>query len=181
MGDITMNNEKCPSMFFRRSDLLQLLCTTALENKNIRIHVNKQLIAVKQHSNEEMQLKFQDGSTGNANLVIGADGVNSVVRKHYVGDAPTFSGRVAYRGIIPIDKIKEVCPTEDPNIPGIWTQEGKHIVTYVFISSRLISKISNFKGQWHGECRGIRIGLQSTSFKRGLGNKSIEVASIRGI
>ncbi len=49
-----------------------------------------------------MRLTFEDGSMAQADLVIGADGVDSRVREILQGEAPpTYTGVVAYRAIFP--------------------------------------------------------------------------------
>jgi 2-polyprenyl-6-methoxyphenol hydroxylase-like FAD-dependent oxidoreductase len=49
---------------------------------------------------EEGELRFADGSTRRADLIVGADGINSVLRAALVGDGdPRDSGYVAYRGV----------------------------------------------------------------------------------
>ncbi len=46
------------------------------------------------------QLRFDDGSVARAELVVGADGINSTVRAALLGDGePRDSGLVAYRGV----------------------------------------------------------------------------------
>ncbi|MGW2340477.1 FAD-dependent oxidoreductase [Streptomyces sp. NPDC001661] len=48
-------------------------------------------------------LTFADGSTAEADLVIGADGIKSVVRQRLFSDKdPVFSGEHAYRAVIPV-------------------------------------------------------------------------------
>jgi salicylate hydroxylase/6-hydroxynicotinate 3-monooxygenase len=47
-----------------------------------------------------VRLSFADGTSVEADAVIGADGLHSVVREALFGeDTPRFSGRVAYRGV----------------------------------------------------------------------------------
>lgn len=54
------------------------------------------------------KLHFEDGTTAEADIVIGADGINSIVRKHLFGEIPLrYSGQTCWRGIA---KMK----TEDP-------------------------------------------------------------------
>lgn len=79
-----------------------------------RAHFNKRL-----HSLEETEdgvaLHFKDGTTINADVAIGADGVHSKVREflHGVEAAnPVFSGAVIYRGLVPMDKAIEVLGSE---------------------------------------------------------------------
>ncbi|HEX6666393.1 MAG TPA: FAD-dependent monooxygenase [Solirubrobacterales bacterium] len=53
---------------------------------------------------EGTELRFADGTQAKADLVIGADGLNSTVRSALVGDgAPRDSGIVAFRGIAHLD------------------------------------------------------------------------------
>ncbi len=50
------------------------------------------------------ELRFADGSAERADLVVGADGINSVVRAALVGDGePRDSGLVAFRGVAQFD------------------------------------------------------------------------------
>ena len=65
------------------------------------IELQKTLVGLDQDK-EQVTLKFKDGSSAEADLVIGADGVHSVVRHLIIGpDEPTHRGRIAYRAIFP--------------------------------------------------------------------------------
>lgn len=52
-------------------------------------------------------VEFQDGTTTTANLVVGCDGVHSAVRGQFASDKPEYSGRIAYRGLVPTSAIKD--------------------------------------------------------------------------
>ena len=57
-------------------------------------------------TDEPVVLSFADGTTATADAVIGADGIHSYVREFMMGKEeakPTFSGSVAYRGLVPMD------------------------------------------------------------------------------
>ncbi|TGO41849.1 hypothetical protein BHYA_0015g00120 [Botrytis hyacinthi] len=54
-------------------------------------------------------MTFQDGTTAEADAVIGCDGIKSRTRHMVLGDdhdatSPVFSGKYAYRGLIPMEK-----------------------------------------------------------------------------
>jgi salicylate hydroxylase len=114
---------------FHRAELLQALHDAVAKNQNVKLNVDKRLIGVQKLSTTEMELKFQDSTTVVANLVIGADGIHSVVRSAYMEDDAIFSGLVAYRGLVPMEKVREFWPFEDSDVSGFWTQQGKHFMT----------------------------------------------------
>lgn len=52
-------------------------------------------------------MTFQDGTTAIADLLIGSDGIHSEVRKQFIQGKALYSGKIAYRGIVPIEKLPE--------------------------------------------------------------------------
>jgi 2-polyprenyl-6-methoxyphenol hydroxylase-like FAD-dependent oxidoreductase len=73
-----------------------------------KIHLNKKLSNLNQ-SNQKVTLTFEDDHSIEADYVIGADGINSVVRKSIFGEMPLrYSGQTCWRGItkftLPADK-----------------------------------------------------------------------------
>ena len=51
--------------------------------------------------------RFADGSTAEADVIIGADGIHSAVRTSLFGpDAPRFTGKICYRSVIPTAAIR---------------------------------------------------------------------------
>jgi len=51
----------------------------------------------------QASVRFTDGSTGDYDLVVGADGIRSTVRELVFGGVePTFAGQVAWRSVAPI-------------------------------------------------------------------------------
>lgn len=72
------------------------------------------------------RLSFEDGTEMEADLIVGADGVHSTVRKILLGsDRPTATGRAAYRAVFPADgAAREIGPCTK------WWGEDRHIVIY---------------------------------------------------
>lgn len=76
------------------------------------IHLNKRCASVETFDDNNI-IHFSDGSTYEADLVIGADGIKSIVRNVVAGDpkvdprAPrvTYMNMVAYRGLIPTEDL----------------------------------------------------------------------------
>ena len=92
-----------------------------------RIHLGKRLRELKD-SGDEVVLEFEDGSSAVADLVIGADGARSTVRKLLLGyDDCIYSGTSGFRGIVPADKL-DLLP--DPEAIQFWMGPGGHLLHY---------------------------------------------------
>ncbi|GAA2625369.1 FAD-dependent monooxygenase [Streptomyces vastus] len=85
---------------------------------------------------EDMLLTFEDGPSHRADVVVGADGIHSVVRESLVRDAPVFSGLGVFRGLIPVDRLP--APARQPLI-RMWLGPGRHLVCYPVADGRLMS------------------------------------------
>lgn len=84
---------------------------------------------------------FEDGTAAEADVVIGADGVNSKVREILLGaEPPIYTGFVAYRSIFPVDLLGDFRPTADHT--KWWTTEtypggeDRHFIVYYLTSKR---------------------------------------------
>ncbi|MFG2408490.1 FAD-dependent oxidoreductase [Streptomyces brevispora] len=67
------------------------------------VHLGHKLESV-QDKGDSAVLTFADGKTVEADLVVGADGIKSVVRRELFSDkGPVFSGEHAYRAVISVD------------------------------------------------------------------------------
>jgi salicylate hydroxylase len=79
---------------------------------------------------------FADGSTATADVVIGADGIHSVLQGFVVAPAePVFSGVVAYRGLVP-----RLAEYPDGTI-RMWMGEGRHFLVFPVRSGRLLNYV----------------------------------------
>ncbi|KIW16780.1 hypothetical protein PV08_03970 [Exophiala spinifera] len=64
------------------------------------LNTGKKLVSLK-YTGSEYELSFEDGSTATATVVIGCDGIKSVIRQHLgITDSPIYSGQVVYRGYV---------------------------------------------------------------------------------
>ena len=87
-----------PYLCMHRADLHDALLSAVPAET---IHLNKKLIGLDQ-MNGRVTLSFADGTTAEADAVVGADGVHSTVRDIVVGpDEPIHKGRIAYRAVFP--------------------------------------------------------------------------------
>ncbi|KAF7335898.1 hypothetical protein MSAN_02326800 [Mycena sanguinolenta] len=119
-----------------RADLLDMLLKIASPYMNL--YLNSRVVFVDPALGE---LTLQSGRTFRADVILGADGVNSFIREVVVGhpDKPIPTGDAAYRAIIPTS---EMCKDPDlkpfvdhPEMTG-WIGPGRHIMGYCIRDKR---------------------------------------------
>lgn len=77
---------------------------------------------------DSTMLAFADGTSAEADVVIGADGVHSTVRGALVEPSPaTYSGICAFRGIVPADRAPGFARRRAQTL---WIGPGRHLVHY---------------------------------------------------
>lgn len=87
-----------------------------------------------------MIIEFLDGTTSEADLVIGCDGIHSALRAHFVTDNPRYSGLVAYRGLVPIEKLESLKNT--PTYSMSWLGKDRHFLTFPISQNRLLNIVA---------------------------------------
>jgi salicylate hydroxylase/6-hydroxynicotinate 3-monooxygenase len=90
-------------------------------------HLGRRLVGLEERGGA-VSLAFADGSRAEADLVVGADGVHSVVRDIVVGpDAPLHKGRIAYRAVFPAELMggRDIGGSRTK-----WWGPDRHIVIY---------------------------------------------------
>jgi len=79
---------------------------------------------------------FADGTTATADVLIGADGIHSVLQGFVVAPAePVFSGVVAYRGLVP-----RLSAYPDDTI-RMWMGEGRHFLVFPVRAGQLLNYV----------------------------------------
>lgn len=131
LGDACEELYEAPYYTVHRADLHQQL----LSSIDSILHIGRRCVSVEEQP-EGVQLRFEDGSVYEADVVIGADGIHSLVRDSLAMDEPSFSGQSIYRGLIPGDRLPFLL--EDPKV-RLWFGPQQHVVCYPVSSGRWIS------------------------------------------
>jgi 6-hydroxynicotinate 3-monooxygenase len=92
-------------------------------------------------------LRFSDGSAVDADIVIGADGVNSKLREAVVGPSRSrFTGAVAHRAIYPSALLGGM---QVQNCTKWWGPNSHILIYYIEQSRNEIYLVTSAKGEWH--------------------------------
>ncbi len=113
-----------PYLLAHRGDLHAALASLVPADD---LRLNHRLVGLAPLAGGRVRLAFADGGSAEADAVVGADGVNSVVRHALFGAAePRFTGRIAYRTVFPARLLQGVAIDDCVK----WWGEDRHIVMY---------------------------------------------------
>jgi salicylate hydroxylase len=119
-----------PYFGIHRADLQKILSAA---HGGHRLHLGQRLESLTE-GEDGVVMRFADGRQVTADVVVGADGVRSAVRRHVAGGgAARYSRTSAFRGIVPI----EALPTlPDPEAIQFWMGPNAHLLHYAIGGAR---------------------------------------------
>ena len=150
MGDACTEMYGAPCFVAHRADLLALL-QDALGPAPLRLD---QRCTGVQPSGDAVHIHFEqrNGSrhTAQADVLIGADGIHSAVRKIVAPDVEArFSGLCAFRCLVPAEAAPWVALRP---VQTLWLGPGRHLVHYPISAGRLVNIVAIVPaGDWQGE------------------------------
>jgi salicylate hydroxylase len=129
LGKVSVERYGYPYFTVYRPDLLNVLADAVGRS---RIHLGTQCTGFAQdEAGVVLNGKFK------GDVLVGADGVHSTIRRALFGaDQPQFTGIVAWRGIVPMDKL----PRHMARMVGSnWVGPGGHVVHYPLRAGTLMN------------------------------------------
>ena len=136
LGPVSRERYGFPYLMMHRADLHTVLHDALVEHGSSRLQLGKRLMSFTE-TRDHVELSFADGSSELADVLIGADGVHSVVRNQLFGDsAPQFSGCVAWRGVVPARSLPE--RLRDP-VGTNWIGPHGHVIQYLLRGGELMN------------------------------------------
>ena len=135
-----------PYYHFHRADLANLLAAAVPPD---RLHTGHRLVGLEQKA-DRVVARFDNGVAAEAELLVGADGIHSRVRQIAFGpEKPRFTGCVAWRGLVPADRIAHL---DIPTVSHSWIGPGAHCVHYWVSAKRLMNVVCVVEhGDWTSE------------------------------
>ena len=117
-----------------RADLLTVLATDLPPDT---VRTDYRCIGFEQNDTTA-RLHFANGETVEADVVIAADGIHSVLQKYVVAPKPPeYSGVRAYRGLVP----RSALPDWPEAVHLVWMGDGKHFMVYPVRGGRLLNYV----------------------------------------
>ena len=114
-----------PYAVIHRADIHLSILEAVRQEPLIRFHTSTQIADVSQQGGRAEVVDTQ-GRRYQADAVIGADGVKSVIRQRMVGDPVRVTGHVVYRAVVERDNMPEELRI---NAPVLWAGPHCHLVT----------------------------------------------------
>jgi len=129
MGKALEQRYGAPDLMIHRARLHSELAALI---PSCHFHFGRKLVAIEQNESVAT-LVFADGSRVEALLVVGADGIHSMVREGLFGaEQPRFTGRVAYRTTYPTALLSGISIDERAK----WWGPDRHVVHYFTTASK---------------------------------------------
>jgi salicylate hydroxylase len=160
LGVVSEQRYGAPYIFIHRGDLHRLLVEAVRASAPRAIRLQARCVGVEQDAGG-VTLLLADGRRVRGRLLIGADGVHSSVRESVFGAGrPEFTGCMAWRGVIPAERLPGGMPLAGTN----WIGPGRHVVHYPLRRGELLNFVGVVeRGDWQieswtaqgtqGECR----------------------------
>ncbi|MFT8243215.1 FAD-dependent monooxygenase [Roseomonas sp. BN140053] len=127
LGATSVERYGFPYLTVYRPDLLDALVQGVQREKPDAIHLGSKVAGFARRG-DAVELRLEDGRTVEGDVLVGADGIHSRIRHGLFGeDHPTFTGLMAWRGLIPMEKLP---PHLARPVGTNWVGPGKHIVHY---------------------------------------------------
>ena len=122
-----------PHMTLHRADLLAVIASGFPAE---RIHLGHRLVGLAD-CGDGTEAWFENGARIRADVLVGADGIHSTVRAALFGEEePRFAGCVAYRGLVPVERIADLGLEIGSQS---WVGPGAHFVHYFVSRGRLLN------------------------------------------
>jgi len=139
LGATTAQRYGTPHVMLHRGDLHSLLADAVRAQKPDAVKLGRRCAAISTDG-DHAEVRFEDGESVRAAYVIGADGIHSKVRACLFGaDRPEFTGCVAWRGLVPVDKLP---PHLQSMLGTNWLGPHGHVLHYPVRRGEIMNFIS---------------------------------------
>lgn len=119
-----------------RADIHTLLAAKVRDLKRDTIRLNSRVVRFEESDNG-VKLCLADGTKVGGDLLVGADGLKSVVSQQIVGNVPaTYTGDAAWRIVVPVERLPKDFMEQ---VMMVWMGPGRHVVAYYLRAGALLN------------------------------------------
>lgn len=130
-----------PYVVAHRHDVLDVLVNACRAESRIQVFNGRRVVDVFENE-DAAEIEFEDGTRWRTNLVVGADGIRSRVRRLLDISEPTFSGHIAYRGAVPISDVTESVSIDEVRL---WIGPGMHLIQYPVRAGSMYNQVAVYE------------------------------------
>jgi salicylate hydroxylase len=133
-----------PYWMVHRGDFHRVLVDAFNARAPGRLHVDRRCVGFEEEGGH-IALKLANGEHISGDVVVGADGVHSEIRRQIGGDAkPFFAGVAAWRGLVPMERLPS---NMQRHVGTNWVGPGGHVITYPVRRGELLNFVGIFEGE----------------------------------
>lgn len=115
-----------PYAVIHRVDIHATVWEAVLTHPGVEYRTSTHIVDIRQ-TPDDVTVFDEQGNSWTADILVGCDGVKSVVRQSLLGDAPRVTGHVVYRAVIDCDDMPDDLRI---NAPVLWAGPHCHLVHY---------------------------------------------------
>jgi salicylate hydroxylase len=143
-----------PYIQLHRADFHELLVAKVSELKSDVIHLNHKVIEFEEEAGS-IKLEFADGMTARGDLLVGADGLKSIVREKIVGQVlATYTGDAAWRIVVPVERLPNNFLDQ---VMSVFMGPGGHAVCYYIRAGKLLNFVGTVEAEVAEESWTLRL------------------------
>ena len=133
-----------PYWMVHRGDFHRVLASAFNSRAPGRLHLGCRCVGFEEER-DGIWLRLANGDKRRGDVVVGADGVHSEIRRQIGGDSkPFFAGVAAWRGLVPIERLPS---TMQRDVGTNWVGPGGHVITYPVRRGELLNFVGIFEGE----------------------------------
>ena len=135
-GQTYAQRHGAPYLHVHRADLHQILAKALSQRVSSAVEFNTTVVSYSEQG-DKITIQTEDGRQFEADCLIAADGVQSVIRDQLLGHrAPVFTGNIAWRGVVPAHRL----PADFMDkIVSNFVGPNKHMVIYYLRQQQLVN------------------------------------------
>jgi salicylate hydroxylase len=138
-----------PYIVLHRGDLLEVILRHCRKEPSLILEPAKDVTMVSDRG-DHVTVTCRDGSTYHCEVLIGADGLDSIVRPLVIEDELQPTGFVAYRGTVPVDTVDRRVGLDEV---VAWMGPDMHFVQYALRRGELYNQVAVFRSQQYQQGR----------------------------